>query len=688
MKRLARIIARLRTQDGGVILMFAILLPGILLLTAIALETGNWYEHRRHLQLQTDAGALAAGQVFRDCLDLSTQGNALTDMTRTAAQYGGDTATLAAVAPGLAAENVQVGSNGPAAGNVRNFSYQGTSYPPDYTPVANTDPCTSRVFDVRATEDNIPHIFKISPLATVHAHSRVELKAINELQGLLPLAVPDVRPKFVFATFIDESTGDPIAGCPASPLTPTLPCTEQLCPDTGCPDPDVPTPNTGLNTQTWIPKDAPLQVPIPAGDVGVRFRLVGSNNPDTPCGELYTECYDATSANGLVHVRGWDSNATAPAAHDVWLTDGGGSCVPDAYFPTGDCSAGIQADVDLGTGKPVDANTSVWATIDGDNTKYTLSPDSTGSPSTRWTLATGLPISGPGPHTIELSWSWHSSKGTFGEVQRAYVASPDSGPLQLAQVFEQMPDGSTLSLANTFKGGTTHTLGVTIKTIGNLLLSQPTDPPIYLRIFKSVSASQDQTINCDKDLPKFADELELGCSPRFIKNPSLQCPGGNANNLWDIWYVNHKPLPCAVIATGAKVGQVSQGLNNRIYGTQSPGPGDCASSPVNWIRNVGFDENAHADDKRALPLIVTPLGTFSGTGGGQVPVIDFAYFYVTGYKGDPCDGVDDNEDPVPQNRGAYVRGHFIKFFPIDDAVPSDDLCDFTSITPCIAVLTR
>ena len=47
-----------------------------------------------------------------------------------------------------------------------------------------------------------------------------------------------------------------------------------------------------------------------------------------------------------------------------------------------------------------------------------------------------------------------------------------------------------------------------------------------------------------------------------------------------------------------------------------------------------------------------------------------------------------NQDPVPNNRGSYVRGHFIKFFPIEDVVASDDKCDLTSITPCVAVLTR
>ena len=121
------------------------------------------------------------------------------------------------------------------------------------------------------------------------------------------------------------------------------------------------------------------------------------------------------------------------------------------------------------------------------------------------------------------------------------------------QVYE---NGVNTSGANSFQGGTTHTLGVNVQTIGNLLLSQPDDPPIYLRVFNnSGSASQNQSLNCDRDLSNLQDELQYGCAPYFIKNPALTCPGGNANNLWDIWYVNGEPLPCVVIKTGAASGR-------------------------------------------------------------------------------------------------------------------------------------
>jgi hypothetical protein len=638
--------ASVRDERGGALVVVAIVMGAFALLVSGGLHIGNWYTHRRHLQLQTDAAAFAAGQRFALCG--TSSGGAFAEMQAVADKFGG-------FAPG--AFNPQVGTDTTGAG----VSYSGTvqrvynsqPYPlgsshaddPDTIPA---DPCAEpQMFDVKATETTIPRLFSFLPLGEVNAHSRVELKAINEMKGLLPLAVPDVRPQYVFAHFFDSSGAE---------IVPPVELTKGA---------------TAANKQTWT---GAATVPIPVGDVMVRIRLVGSTNPSLPCGQLYTECYDA------VHIRGWDPAAPPPAVRDVWILPGG--CVPDAYYAEDDCAAGLQADIDLGDATPVTAATRVWAKVAGSNAEYELSPAGLGTGVIRWTVTGGLPLSGAGPHAISLGWnSGTGPDKSFGVVHTATIGVP--GPLQLVQIADGGSPG-----ANTYETGS-QSFEVRIQTIGNLLLSQPGDPPIYLRVFNdSGSASQNQSLNCDRDLATLEDELASGCSPFFIKNPSLVCPGGNANTLWDMWYVQHQSLPCVLIKTGAAVGQISHGLNKRIYGTANPGAGACSSNPVAWVPGSGFPGGEPpAEDKRALPLIVTPLGTFQGTGSDQVPVIDFGYFYVTGYKGDPCEGTA-NQTPVPNNRGAYVRGHFIKFFPLENVVPSDELCDFDSITPCIGVLTR
>jgi hypothetical protein len=542
------------------------------------------------------------------------------------------------------------------------------------------DPNSLKMFDVKATEYNIHNIFSFAPFSTVHAHARVELKMVNEASGLLPLAVPDVRPRYVFATFIAESG---TIACTDSSNNPVPSCEEQL----------VKGPVVS-NQQQWIPGPgqqlkvtSSISGTAPAADVGVRIRLVGGTDPTATCGTLYTECYDAGSANGILHVRAWSSSTAAPAVRDASLLNG--NCTPDAYFAAADCTAGITANIDLGSTHPV-GQSQVWATVDGAGT-YQLTVDST-SPGTgvhTWSLVQGLPISGGGPHEIRLQWKDTGAgggNGNFGGqlIQRAFVAAPDlSGPLQLAQMFES---GSSFG-PYSYQSGTPHTLGVTVTTMGNLLLSRPTDPPIDLRVFKSStgSASQNQSINCDPNLPNLDQELSNGCSPMYITNPALTCPVQTASALWAMIPT---PLPCVPIKTGASNGQITHGLNTRIFGNQNGG--SCSLGPVNWIRNQGFDETAHPNDKRVLPLIVTPLGTFSGNGTGVVPVIDFGYFYVTGYSGDPCEGVDPNQDPVPSSGGgkSFVRGHFIKFFPLDNRHTTNDNCDLQSITPCVGVLTR
>ncbi len=185
-------------------------------------------------------------------------------------------------------------------------------------------------------------------------------------------------------------------------------------------------------------------------------------------------------------------------------------------------------------------------------------------------------------------------------------------------------------------GGTPHTLGVTVNTQGSLLLSASTDPPIGLRLFKSGgSASQNQTLDCDPKIPNLEQEIETGCTPTYKTQTSLTCPFTKATDLWN----SAQPWTCAAIQTGASVGNLNHGLNQRIYGSNNPSASACkpgAYGGVLWIRNQGYDEKTFPDDKRVLALFVVPLGSFTGTGNDVVPVIDFGFFYVTGYTDDPA----------------------------------------------------
>ena len=54
-------------ERGQVFVLTAIIIPLVLLLGTIAVDVGNWWVHRKHLQTLVDAGALAAAPKFVGC---------------------------------------------------------------------------------------------------------------------------------------------------------------------------------------------------------------------------------------------------------------------------------------------------------------------------------------------------------------------------------------------------------------------------------------------------------------------------------------------------------------------------------------------------------------------------------------------------------------------------------------------
>jgi hypothetical protein len=637
-------------EEGGIVVFVAMLTPVVLLFLALSVDIGNWWVHKRHLQLQVDAAALAGGSLLGGCFTDPAGTNLA--ITNEATRFGGGAGS---------SYNEQLG--GTNKGTVA-LAYQTNTYPSgDADPDGDTEtepPCDTEhlMFDVKASEVSIPLLLEPllelvapgAPLAdpTVNAHARVELKQVEIQEGMLPVAVPDLRFNYVFATFVNEVTGAELGTVQLSKAGSSG--ADQL-----------------WNTVT------PISVSIPSAHVGVRIRVVGGADPTAACGALFTECYDTDSANGVIHIRGW-STGTAPTVRNAWLL--AGSCTPDAYFAAADCSAGIQADVDLGlhplTGAGVTAD--VWASVDGAG-HYSLTRAGTSGLVT-WTATSGLPISVSGPHAVELNWTWEQTtgtwtgktctdknnnpckaSGTFGTVQRAFVAGGRSGPLRRVQVFES---GVTSSGSNSFETGTTHTLGVSLAVTGSLKVqSLATDPIVELR----VTGSQNQSIDCDPAISNLRDEINQGCGPAYKINRTLACPAYNV--LWSL----PEPWECVKTQTGGAVGQVEHGMKDRILG----GSNSC-TAPINW-------PNYDSDDPRIVPLIITPFGTFSGSGNDIVPVIDFAAFYVVGWNGDPCPGA----HVVPKG---YIAGHFIKYAEPNPNGAGKNVCDPDLITPCVPVLTR
>ena len=318
--------------------MFAVALPVMLLFAAFVIDAANWWEHKRHLQMQADAAALAGGQLFTAPCD----GAANAAIRAEALKYSGI---------GGSQYNAQIGGTPPEelhmAVNSRTWPLQ--SSPVDST-VIEDEPCAAQMLDVKLTETDVPWFigvasaFGIDGAEFVNARARVSLVKVDLRKGGLPVGVPDSNPKQAKVQFINEDTGAVLG--------------EQNLASVG----------TFNGFAKWeVPATSPIPVTVSSGvkNIGVRVIMSGSTAP-MACGQLLVSCYDTT--NGLLHVRGWSDQGPGPIAKSIGLTSlvpgTSTDCAGSAYFfytAAGTCKTGMSANLDFGTANPASLGITVTA---------------------------------------------------------------------------------------------------------------------------------------------------------------------------------------------------------------------------------------------------------------------------------------------------------------------------------------
>ncbi len=646
---------RRSSESGGVLVLVAVTLPVIVMLASFVIDVGNWYEHKRHLQLQVDSAALAGGGLYAamPCSD--------TNISAEARKYAGPAAT------GGGTYNAQVG-NTPAANlhvliNSTDYYNQGGSDNSAGTP------CSTGFVDVKATETDAPWFLKVANLVgignpTINAHARVSLKTETTGGGFLPIALPVSDPKLGQVTFVDEATNAVLA---------TAPLTRD---------------GAANGTAIWDNMTQPITLPVGTGvsNIGVNVALSGSNS--VTCGAALVQCY-----TGINFVRGYSTSAFVsggpPLLRDVHLIPG--TC-SNANFTSASCTVGASAQVDVGTHaivqpqtKPASPSAAMTATIGG--TTYPLTYDSA---SQRW-LTTGTPATispGAGQVPVTIGWevqdgtvngqpctakSQNPCKGSFaGTAHRAYGAinaSNGSGPIQTMQILQ----GAGVS-NQSFAQGTNQTgIVVQIGIQDVLELAKASDPPVQLRV---VVGSQNQSVDCDPAISNLEGELAAGCAPLYGRNDGSQSCPNSPSALWS----TTQPWFCVATQTGGATNQIPAGLNERILG--SPKPSSC-TSPNHW-------PNYSPGDPRVVQVFVTPFGSFDGQGNTTVPVTRFAAFYITGWTGqgsgfnNPCQG--NGDDPAPD--AATIVGHFIQYIDTASNGTGGGTCDPNAVDSCILVMTQ
>jgi hypothetical protein len=660
MSRLYRLRRVARESTGAVLVLVALGLPVFIGFAGLVLDVGNWFAHKRHLQLQADAGALAGAGEFRYPCDNATIIEKISDYSSVEVTSG--------LAPlGL---NPQIGDIDPAElhQEINSPTFYDQDEPVDTTvrgPV--DDPCEAKMIDVKLTETDLPWWLKVASVPYINAHARVEFKQQTVATGALPVGVPEVDPKAVKAYFVDESLPSTDAGYVLGSV--------DLVESTTTPG-------------TWNNISAPKSIAITKADVGVRIAV--SETTNATCGQPLVACYDTGAGDdGLVHIRGWlggTGTVAAPIYKDVHLLSG--TC-EDGYFSataTYPCGVTVSADVDFGGTVPAEARVLAQPTGGNASTEIELTPPTTGN---TWTTPAGKSIavtSGAGPVGVTLFYrdgcnpdrtkNCNTSKKQVQTVQRAFSATPNrSGAVELVRLTTSSSSAYSFRRCDGTYTTCTHDFVVTVKVKDNLEnATSVSDPIVSLKV--AGGGSQNQALDCGTTLPNFQQEIASGCPESYMVNTGTTCPG-TATTLWN----TAEPWPCVAIATGAQVGQVTHGMNERMFGDANAGSDRCVDAPNNWAEFPDFP----AGDPRIIQVFLTPFNAFAGSGGTTVPVLGFASFYVTGWDGGPCQG-SGGDDAAGQ--GSIV-GHFIKYIQtINNGSGGEEFCDFNAFGSCVAVFSR
>jgi hypothetical protein len=705
-------------ERGAALTIVAVAMLVLVLAVALVLDVANWKVHKRHLQLQADASALAAAGSFSlaNCSD--------TLLASEAHKYGGPDAGGA-----LALYNEQVGGT---SASKMHILINSTGYFGDAGAGDNTDgtPCSKKYIDIKATETDLPWFMGFGGIvAKINAHARVSVLQQSSSNSTLPIAVPNPKPTAAGAIFINEATGAVLG--------------------------TVALGDVGVSGSLQMYASAPgahatVQVATHTGVVialsgrpAASFSLAGTLTQI--CQQQLTDCYDASAdppVQGLSYIRGFDPNPSGaqpntPKLRTVELLAGG--CSNSAYFSnnTLSCVYDIYARIDKGDL----ANAALIAKANGaqlfssnDAACDNLNQSGVG---TCWHAQISLPP-GSGPNDIKMTWEETSGclmpagctkpndfckagngnkcTGDFENgvvIQRAYSAresatGSSSGPIKIVKVYKCDTDPTCAqSDLQSYPVDSTHTFGVSIGIAGTLRNATSVSEPLVVLRVKSTTG---QSLDCDPRYTNLRVEIAKGCRPTYTPNTGTpDCSTINTATLWGT--PQPPPWSCVAVSTGRQPNDISAGLNERLYNGDAS-PSTCAADGTNghnnWLMFKPGDPAGDGTygfptgDPRVLNAYLTTYGAFSHVNGtsGSVPVTGFGHFYVTGYTGqgggfdNPCyPGPPSNySGPNPDNRvpgddSGLIVGHFIFYL---DKIGGDgtEPCDPSSINACVIVMTK
>lgn len=670
----------LRGERGGILVVAAITMPAILLLTALVLDAGRWYTHKRSLQNRADAGALAAGVEY-----LSQLANCAANPTGPAATAIADKARLYAGATGTgynetvnnqAEVTVKINATGPAAADNSDGGNPCQDHAPD-----GISPSGGIWTDVIARETNIRTVagaFGIN-LPTVAARARVELGQITTLNGGLPFVnETGDQIECVWAQFVRARDNSPTAGFSVTPSNPVL--------------------LTKTGTGTWSADITDLDFTNAHDDVAIRY-YAGSKDGNAPCD------FSTDNKSGLPH----DMNAQNPISVD-WInvydtgrspgadeapklrrfaltssTCGGSGFVYTASTdPNATCLLGFSAEVDTGPNRvrgtisvqPIQVTGSGIATATGnfDTTGGGAGPNLsqvTGTITIRPNqTATGTGFTQDYTQVGEIYFKvgWRQTTGRVGNGNNGNCANGGSNCSGTFAGETVSGVGSDIQqktfvadpLLSTPMVGTSSTLTTTsypaLGQTGAFTITfehQAVDKEHVVLIRDSVQGSGNRTLAIwcggpNSGANSLKDAIINGCQrPLTLNTRGDVCTNASSMN----------PLDCVQVEQGNKTGPVREGTETRF-----------GCTPNNWVTGGPLPPDG---DPRWAYIPLTGYGRmYAVPNNGWLPIEGFIRIYVTGKGGKNFTACAYDEDPPrgTDDKGAQIWGHLVSPVTLDGSV--------------------
>ena len=439
-----------RDERGQVIVLAAVMIPVLLLMTALVVDVGNWYTHKRQLQNRADAGAFAAAVAYeknwKACVqtgDPALKASTAREIADAARQYAGDPDASDYAGGALPTlENTQIANQSKLDVAINSTSYDNnTDYSDDYDNVAGTsngDPCFNHPksppagdnispgggqwTDVKVKENDLPSLFGGIglPLSRNGARARVEIRPALSGHRFLPLAVEVDVIKKVQVRYYDECR-DPSHQNPlAIKDLALLPAADQsgfaaagggtlwALPSAG--DPTVGDKNLSFG----------LSVPSYGGcgedylPIGVQVRLASLDSVDLnqSCTALqqapFADCFTRISQFRIYNDGNPDNQARLTQVKII----GGCGSPGDGYFstiPTGaaNCKYDVSAEVNWGTRDDPPNNVGGNFTVTANGKTLNLVSWNTPNGTAIYSSSGGALTATPGANnvTIDLAWA-------------------------------------------------------------------------------------------------------------------------------------------------------------------------------------------------------------------------------------------------------------------------------------------